>query len=156
MAEISKFGFVRSFRRYADRFGMALPLPNVNPNAVSGLSVITSMVFVLSLRFSFFGLPLLFLAVTILLDWFDGLIARRYGKGSEEGYFVDLVSDRLSEGIIFSFFFFPWFYLFTLNCMLSIVSVRRKRHVVLPLRHIFMVFYVYLYFFVPEAMLIFK
>jgi phosphatidylglycerophosphate synthase len=128
-----------------DRIGLALPLPNINPNVISGFSIITSLMFLLSMRFSVF-LSLLFLAVTLLLDWFDGLISRKLGLVSEDGYLVDLASDRFSEGIIFVAFFFPWFYLFLANCILSIIAVTRRRHLMLPLRHVFLIFYAFLLF----------
>ena len=131
---------MNSLRSKVDKVGLALPLPNVNPNAVSGLSILTSMLFVLFL--SHFPLvSAVFLIITIMLDWFDGLIAKKFGRVSEEGYIVDVMSDRLSEGIIFSVFFFPWFFLFVLNCLLSMRSVVRKKHIIIPLRHIFLVFY---------------
>ncbi len=134
---------MNTFRKKVDAIGLALPLPNINPNVVSGLSVITSMFFVLSLNLHLL-FPLIFLLITILLDWFDGLIAKKFGRVSEEGYFVDIVSDRLSEGIMFSIFFFPWFYLFTLNCLLTMKSATGKKHVVLPLRHIFVIYVIWL------------
>jgi len=133
-------------RKIIDRAGSVLPLPNVNPDVLSGMSVLTSMLFLAFTGFSMF-LSFVFLIATLFLDWFDGLIARKYGKSSETGYITDTASDRFSEGIIFSAFFFPWFYLFALNCLLSIISVAKKRHFILPLRQIFLVFYAFLLFF---------
>lgn len=129
-----------------DRIGLALPLPNVNPNAVSGLSVITSM---LTALFVYSGPPLHFLVIfflilTIVLDWFDGLIAKKFQRTTEEGYIVDVTSDRLSEGIIFSVFFFPWFFLFVINCLLTMRSFVKGRHVIIPLRHIFLIYYIFM------------
>lgn len=143
MAENTKFRSVNSLRSKVDRFGLALPLPNVNPNFVSGLSILTSMLFVLFLRISPI-ISIIFLIITVLFDWFDGLIAKKFGRASEEGYLVDLVSDRLSEGIMFSVVFFPWFFLFTLNCLLTMRAVVKKKHVIIPLRHIFLVYYAFL------------
>jgi phosphatidylglycerophosphate synthase len=134
---------VNSLRRGTDRIGLALPLPNVNPNVVSGLSIVTSMLFVVSFPFFSFA-AVVFLFMTILLDWFDGLIAKKFRRMSEEGYIVDVTSDRLSEGIIFSAVFFPWFFLFVLNCLLTIRSVAKKRHIVLPLRHLFLIYLILL------------
>jgi len=54
---------------------------------------------------------------------------------------VDVVSDRLSEGIIFVPFFVPWFFLFSLNNILAIFSFTRKKHIILPLRHIFIIYF---------------
>ena len=60
---------MNTIRDKMDKIGLALPLPNVNPNAVSGLSIITSMLVVL---FIYSGpqmhfLVILFLILTILL-----------------------------------------------------------------------------------------
>ena len=145
LASNSKLDFVKRLRGVMDRAGNFFPLPNINPNIVSGLSIITSMLFVLFIRLSVL-ISLLFLLITLILDWFDGLIARKFRKTSEEGYLVDVASDRFSEGIIFAAFFFPWFYLFLANCILSMASVAKKRHLILPLRHVFIVFYTFLLF----------
>jgi len=131
-----------------DKIGLKLPLPDVNPNMLSGLSVITSFIFLLTIKFSLM-LSLVILLITLLLDWFDGIVARKFGHASEEGHMVDVASDRFSESLFFvaPAFFFPWFYLFTLNCALSLLSVKKKRHVILPLRHVFFVFCVFILLF---------
>ena len=136
---------MKKIRKGIDAMGMRLPLPNVHPNTMSGLSVIASMLFLLLTGVST-AIALIFLTAALILDWFDGIIARKFGKTSEEGYIVDVASDRFSEGLMFTAFFYPWFYLFTLNCILAILSVKRKRHFILPLRHVFLVFYVLLLF----------
>ena len=130
-------------RRKTDKIGLALPLPNVNPNVISGLSVLTSMLFVIVFP-KFPIISAVFLTFTILLDWFDGLIAKKFQRTSEEGYVVDVMSDRLSEGIIFSAMIFPWFFLFFLNCLLSMRSVVKEKHIILPLRHLFLIYLVIL------------
>ena len=137
-----KFGFVNRFRSKLDRIGLALPLPDVHPNVISGMSVITSFAFLAFLRFSLVT-SFSFLILTLLLDWFDGLTAKKFFRDSEEGYLADMASDRLSEGIMFSVFF-PWFCLFAANCLLAMVSVARRRHVVLPLRHVFVIYMIWL------------
>lgn len=138
MAEDSKFGFVNKFRDKLDRIGLALPLPNVHPNMISGFSILTSFAFLALFRFSVI-LSFLFLVLTLLLDWFDGVVAKKYFRVSEEGYLADLTSDRLSEGIMFVIFF-PWFCLFVVNCLLSMISVVRRKHIILPLRHVFILY----------------
>lgn len=136
---------MNAFREKLDRVGASLPLPNINPNKISGCSIIVSMFFVMLLRLEVL-LSLAFLVIVLILDWMDGAIAKKYSRTSEGGYFVDVMSDRLSEGIIFSFFFFPWFFLFSLNCLLSLASVAIKKHFILPLRHIFLVLYAIMLF----------
>jgi phosphatidylglycerophosphate synthase len=138
-----KLKYVRKTREAIDSF-LCLPLPNINPNIISGLSVLTSLFFILALKYSS-ALAFIFIIITILLDWFDGLIAKKYKKCSEEGYIVDVTSDRLSEGIIFAPFFIPWFYLFVLNNILTIFSFTKNRHIILPIRHVFLIYFL-LYF----------
>ena len=131
-------------RKAADRVGTAIPLPDINPNILSGLSVVLSMLFVL-----FLGYPQAaasFLGGVLVLDWLDGLLARKHNRVTEEGYLADVASDRFSEAIVFLPFFFPWFYLFCINCMLALLSVKRRKHIILPLRHIFLVFYAFFVF----------
>ena len=130
------------FRNIIDKIGMAMPLPDVNPNALSGLSIVLSLLFVLTLGQPFIALALL--ACILLLDWLDGMVARKYKKTSGEGYLVDVASDRLSEAVVFLPFFFPWFFLFSLNCVLALLAVKREKHIILPLRHVFLVFYAFL------------
>lgn len=142
MAEGRKLGLVNKLRDNLDRIGLALPLPNVHPNVISGISIITSFAFLASFGFSVI-LSLLFLILTLLLDWFDGLVAKKFFRTSEEGYLADITSDRLSEGIMFVIFF-PWFCLFVLNCALSLMSVARRKHVILPLRHLFVIYLLWL------------
>lgn len=142
MAKGRKFGFVNRTREAVDRVGLALPLPNVNPNVLSGISIITSFAFLALFKFSII-LSFLFLIITLLLDWFDGLVAKKFFRTSEEGYLADLTSDRLSEGVMFVIFF-PWFCVFVINCALSIFSVKRNKHVIIPARHFFVIFILWL------------
>jgi phosphatidylglycerophosphate synthase len=146
MVEVRKLGFVKNLRRFTDRLGLLLPLPNISPNIISGLSIVTSMLFLLAASFSRYA-AFLFLFITLLLDWFDGIVARKHESASEEGYIVDVASDRFSEGLMFVHpaFFFPWFCFFTINCILAMVSVSKKRHVIAPLRHVFLLFYAFLF-----------
>jgi phosphatidylglycerophosphate synthase len=135
---------VNKARNVIDRAGMIAPLPNINPNVLTGMSVVTSLLFILCLKYPLMALA--FLVATLLLDWLDGVTARKFSRATENGYLADVAGDRFSEGLIFMVFFFPWFYLFSLNCLLSLISVKRKRHLILPLRHVFLVFYVFLFF----------
>lgn len=137
-----KSRLVRRVRGVVDYVFLRLPLPKVNPNMLSGLSILTSLLFILTLKYSSV-LALILIIITIVLDWFDGLIAKKHNLCSEEGHIVDLISDRLSEGIMFIPFFVPWFYLFLLNSILTVFSFVRGKHTVLPLRHAFLIAFVF-------------
>lgn len=122
-----------------DSLLMRLPLPKINPNFVSGLSVISSVFFILALGYS--QVLAFAIAVAVLVfDALDGIIARKYRLETDEGYMIDVTSDRLSEGIMFVPFFMPWFFLFAANCFLTLIGFRMKRHIILPLRHIFVIY----------------
>ncbi len=138
MAEHGKLGFVKRVRDITDELLLQLPLPKTNPNRISGLSLVTSVLFILTLDQP--ALSLSFLFLTLLLDWLDGLVAKKHGLCCEEGYMVDVTSDRLSEGIMFSAFFFPWFPLFALNTLLTLLSFKKNTHIAIPLRHIFFLY----------------
>jgi hypothetical protein len=140
----SRYGYyrkpkiARGVRAAFDPFLLRLPLPRMNPNLLSGLSILTSLCTIVVWAHSPpYGLALL--AITLLLDWFDGLIAKKHSLSSETGYIVDVAADRISEGILTIPFFVPWFYLFVLNTILAVWSFAKKRHIVLPLRHLLFV-----------------
>lgn len=118
-----------------------LPLPRVHPNLVSVFSVFTSVLFLLCFLEGLRMLALFFLLFTLLLDWMDGLIAKKYAICSKHGYLVDMISDRLSEGITFIPFIVPWLYLSLLNFVLVFVGIAVSRHVVLPLRQAFVIYF---------------
>jgi len=84
-----EYGFkskcVKRLRAIIDPVGLRLPLPRINPSLVSALSVVTSLAFLLVLRHSP-AAALALVVITLLLDWFDGLIAKKYGLCSREGY----------------------------------------------------------------------
>lgn len=136
--EPSKPKYVRRMRAATDYIFLKMPLPKINPNVISGLSVLTSLFFLSSLKYSS-ALAFILATITLLLDWFDGLVAKKHNLCSEQGYLVDVTSDRLSEGIMFIPFFMPWYYLFVLNSILTVISVTRKKHTILPLRFVFLI-----------------
>jgi len=131
-----KSEYVKKFRAIIDPVGLHLPLPRINPSLVSALSVVTSLAFVLVLKRSP-AAALSLAVITLLLDWFDGLIAKKYEMCSREGYLVDLAADRVSEAILFIPYFFPWFYLFIVNSALTVFGIARHKHIILPLRAAF-------------------
>ncbi|MBD3261665.1 MAG: hypothetical protein GF334_08310 [Candidatus Altiarchaeales archaeon] len=131
--------FVEKLKQKTDDVLFKLPWPAINPNYVSGLSILTSIFFVAANRQP--PLPLFFLSLTLIFDLLDGVIARKHRLQSHEGHMVDVASDRISEAIIFSAYLTPWYYLFSLNVLLSIYSHQKNKHIILPLRQVFFVFY---------------
>ncbi len=128
------------FKKHRDRLLQFIPVPNINPNSVSFFTVYLSIASLIALRYSrqwFFILYML----ALLLDGTDGMIARRYGRESEVGYQCDAISDRLCEGIVFLHFGWFWFATFIFNTALSVWSVAKNKHRVLPMRFFFLVWY---------------
>lgn len=125
------FDSVRNcYERAADR----LPIPNVSPKLLSGASLFLSIVFmVLSFR-GFLSPAIAVLGIVFILDALDGIVARKYSKESEEGATIDFFTDRLSEGLVTLPFFFPWFIIFGINNLVSIIGLAKKRHTVFPVR----------------------
>lgn len=138
MVSPDKMTWVQRFRDYVDAPLLQLPLPRINPNIITALSVVLSIVFTFLLTKPL--LALVTLLLVLLLDLLDGLIAHKYHLESEEGYMIDATADRLSEGIMFIPYFIPWFFLFVVNCFLTLWSFKTKRHIVLPLRIAFLVY----------------
>ena len=115
-------------------------IPKINPSVYQVVALFLSFLF-LSLDGKVSKVVLLL--IILLMDWWDGATARRYGLANEMGYMIDVVVDRLSEMIIF----FPvfggvtatvWFTLALLNILFSFVSYRTGRHVAMPLRFLYL------------------
>lgn len=127
------------FHDLTDDIFMKLPFPNIDPRIVSFISVFLSILAVILLRFNkllFFTIYL----IAMLVDGIDGMIARKYNTGTHEGYLCDVMCDRLAEGIVMVNFL-PWFALFIVNLFLSLFSIAKKTHKILPLRFLFIVYY---------------
>jgi phosphatidylglycerophosphate synthase len=138
-----KSEYVKKLRAITDSIPLQLPLPRVNPSLVSALSIVTSLAFILVLKHS----PVVawsLVVITLLLDWLDGLIAKKYELCSREGYLVDLIADRISEAILFIPYLMPWFCLFILNSILTLFGIAKRKQIILPLRAAFIVAFVFL------------
>jgi len=146
-----KIGFIAKSREVIDFWLLRLPWPNIEPNLISYLALPASLAFILVWPVNKLA-ALIILMVVLILDWLDGLVAKKFGKASEKGWVIDVVTDRLSEGIIFAYFFHPWFYFFLLNILLTLFSYKFKKFsLILPLRHLFflylILFFSFYYFF---------
>lgn len=119
-------------RALTDPLVQALPLPNVNP------TIVTFLALPLSVAFSFLWAahPVAAAACLVgvlLSDGLDGAIARKYGRSSDRGWWIDSLTDRLSEFILF--WTFPvWRLLAVLNLVLLFVGYRIGRNLTVVLR----------------------
>lgn len=124
----------------------SFPLPRINPDVVSLSAILVSFLFVVAVSNELSFVAWLFLCVLLFLDGLDGAIARKYGirktaADKRHGQLVDVVADRASEGILFVIppFFLPWFPLFLVNIILTVITLRTQRAFILPLRLAFFV-----------------
>ncbi len=122
-----------------DRIFLWLPFPDVDPRMVSFASVFLSILAAVLLRADKLWFFMAYL-VALLLDGADGIIARKHNRRSREGYLCDVACDRLAEGIVMVNFL-PWFALFVLNLFLSLFSIAKRKHWILPLRALFLAYY---------------
>jgi hypothetical protein len=137
--------FVEKFREIVYYLPLKLAIPKLNPKIICGMTLITSLLAVILLNYSFIFFFFMLVA-TLLLDWLESLAAKKHNLLSEEAYACNIMSDRLSESLLFIFFFSPWFILFLLNCLLTFVSLKRGKHLALPLRHFFLIYLIFIYF----------
>lgn len=147
MVAITKYGWVNLARSFFDHQLSQLPLPRVHPNVVSALSVLVSIA-ILFIN-DLWGRAAL-LVVVLLLDWLDGVIARKYNFPQSQtirGWLADVIADRASEiifALIYPLILVP---LTALNIFLSIYSFRVKRHCILPLRQALLIYWLATLFF---------
>ncbi|MFH1367400.1 MAG: CDP-alcohol phosphatidyltransferase family protein [Patescibacteria group bacterium] len=137
-----KFELINKSRKVIDLWILRLPLPNINPSLISFLALPFSLAFILLWDKNKL-ISLILLMIILILDWLDGLVAKKYGRSSERGWLTDVSTDRFSEGIIFLIFITPWFYLFLLNIFLTYFSYKLKKFsLILPLRQLFFIYLV--------------
>lgn len=118
-----------------------LSLPKISPSYYDVVGILFSLLFfVVHTNW----LRILIISLILLTDWLDGATARQCGTCSIEGYIMDVIIDRASEGLIFvaasdttlgKFFFLLWL----VNLICAFYSLRSNRHVSLPLRFLFMI-----------------
>lgn len=76
-------------------------------NAIVGVRVFLVFVIVLLLSTGHVALQVLGLVLigaSALMDWLDGLVARRYGAATRTGEMLDTLGDRITENVLLVFF----------------------------------------------------
>jgi phosphatidylglycerophosphate synthase len=117
-------------------------LPNISPSYYDIAGIALSLLIFITHPI---WLQMLLIALILLTDWLDGATARQHSTCSVEGYMMDVVIDRASEGLIFMAFCKTWlgqafFILWLLNLALAFYSLRVSKHISLPLRFVFILF----------------
>lgn len=127
-------------RKVLHKIETVFPLPIKDPGFYQVIGLSLSCVFLWDIG-DLFRILLLF--VVVMLDWMDGATARRYNLSSKEGYVIDVVSDRIGEGLV------PlaildtvegkvYFALYVINVALNLLTIKLNKHYSLALRPFFM------------------
>lgn len=126
----------RPYRSVLSMLEKQVYLPDISPSYYHAFAIVASILFIYAQAP---WLKILILGLVLVSDWLDGATARRYHKCCRAGYMTDVVTDRVSEGFIFStivgttlgqVFFLLWL----ANLILAFYSVHSNKHTALPLR----------------------
>ena len=111
-------------------------LRRVNANMISGLGLACSPIAYLLISERAILASIIILVIIMLLDAFDGIVARAKGEvSSEDGWMVDVSVDRISEAVISLALSRIFILLTILNMGLALLSCHYKKHAIIPLRH---------------------
>lgn len=94
--------FRTSFERGMAPIGKSLQRAGISPDLVTGFGVLMAAACGAAIGLGWFPLAVLLLALTGLPDAVDGAVAKAAGKAGPRGEFLDSVSDRLSDGLLFA------------------------------------------------------
>jgi len=134
------------YRKVLVGFEKYLIFPIKNPNFYQIFSLIVSTLFLFVVGTE---LRALLVLSVLVADWLDGAVARRYKLANRQGWLIDVVVDRVSEGFIFAAVLFTgvgkaFFALYLVNIVLSMYSIKSQKHLILPLRFFYLIFLVYI------------
>ncbi len=98
--------FDGNFRTTVDKattpIGRGLHRAGVSPDAITGVGVLMAGACGVAIGLGQFPLAVLLLALTGLPDALDGAVAKAAGSSGPRGAYLDSVSDRLSDGLLFA------------------------------------------------------
>jgi hypothetical protein len=144
MAKLQVRKRVRKVRDGVKGFGKRhikrIPMPPYH-HALLSLSLISALFAMICFSRSP-KLALIFLILMLALDLLDFAITEKYFLHSNSRHIRDQMADRLSEAILFIQFFNPWFFLFTVNCVLTIAGYIKRRNISMPLKVLFVIYFV--------------
>ncbi len=103
--------FRTPFERGMAPVGRSLHRAGVSPDLVTALGVVMAAACAVAIGAGLFPLAVLLLALTGLPDALDGAVAKAAGRSGPRGAYLDSVSDRLSDGLLFGGC--VWYYLGT-------------------------------------------
>ena len=94
--------FRTAFEKGMAPIGKSLQQAGVSPDAITGLGVAMAGGCGVAIAFGQFPLAVLLLLLTGLPDALDGAVAKAAGKAGPRGAYLDSVSDRLSDALLFA------------------------------------------------------
>jgi phosphatidylglycerophosphate synthase len=89
------------FKKIESEIGRIFSKLGPSPNQYTLNSIVFGIFCFVSLVFRNFVLVLIFFLVSAILDFVDGAVARYSGKVTKVGAYLDTISDRFVEGLIF-------------------------------------------------------
>lgn len=120
-------------------YGILRRITMIYPNKIFGITLITSLLFVILIKYNVL-FAILMLLLTILMNYYGYLLRKKYYSNNESVLMCELASARLSESLIFILFLKPWYFFFIINCLLTLYTFNKKRVITLPLRGIFLIY----------------
>jgi len=94
--------FRTAFEKGMAPIGKSLQQAGVSPDVVTGLGVAMAGACGVAIALGQFPLAVLLLLLTGLPDALDGAVAKAAGKSGPRGAYLDSVSDRLSDALLFA------------------------------------------------------
>jgi phosphatidylglycerophosphate synthase len=89
------------FKKIEEKVGKIFSKLRPSPNQYTLNSIVFGIFCFVSLVFRNFILALIFFLISAILDFVDGAVARYSGKVTKVGAYLDTVSDRFVEGLVF-------------------------------------------------------
>lgn len=94
--------FRTAFEKGMAPIGRSLQQAGVSPDLITGFGVLMAAACGVAIGLEQYPLAVLLLAMTGLPDALDGAVAKAAGKAGPRGAYLDSVSDRLSDGLLFA------------------------------------------------------
>lgn len=94
--------FRKGFEKSVAPIGNGLQKAGVSPDAITAVGVVMAGACGVAIGLGQFPLAVLLLLLTGLPDALDGAVAKAAGTASSRGAYLDSVSDRLSDGLLFA------------------------------------------------------
>ncbi|OIO44368.1 MAG: hypothetical protein AUJ41_03170 [Candidatus Pacebacteria bacterium CG1_02_43_31] len=133
-------GIAYIYRSVLHNWEKYLIFPSKNPSNYQIVGLLLSIGYLLTNNLIF---QIILVGVILILDWMDGAVARKFNLDTKEGWMIDVFIDRLSEGFMFaahlSTTLGTWFFaLYIINTILSIYSIKSGKHLIMPLRFVWL------------------